>query len=114
MTDDEPAPAPDAVLHGPDDHDLAGALEAADIDVARLVGPTDADALREAGVEAASYLVLTDVDEAAAIPVAKELSSGVTAVVYDGERLPEYVAGVADIAVDPALLDATAVAEELA
>ena len=110
MSDD----TPDAVLHGPDDNDLADALEAADLDVARLTGPTDAETLRAAGVETASYLVLTDVDEATAIPVAKELSSALTAVVYDDDGLPEHVAGVADVAVDPALLDATTVAEELA
>lgn len=102
-----------AVVHGPDEHGLGAALTEEGFDVARLEGPTDADMLTAAGVETATYFVLTDVGEASAIPVAKELAPEITVVVYDDDSLPEYVAGVADLAVDPALLAASVVAEEL-
>lgn len=102
-----------AVVHGPDEHELGAALTDQGVDVVALEGPTDADRLTDAGIETATYFVLTDVGEASAIPVAKELAPEVTVVVYDGDSLPEFVAGVADLAVDPALLDVTAVAEEL-
>ncbi|WP_280536851.1 CTP synthetase [Halopenitus sp. POP-27] len=102
-----------AVVAGPDDHDLAGALEAAGATVSRIDGVVSAATLREAGIDAADLLVITDVEEATGIPIAKEENSGVRTVTYADRSLPEFVAGVADLAVDPALLDAEAVASEL-
>lgn len=102
-----------AILHGPDEHGLAEALVDAGAAVERLHGPTDADALGAAGIAAADLFVLTDVAEAAAIPVAKEHNPDVRAVVYADGSLPEFVTAVVDVAVDPALLPAAAVAEEL-
>jgi len=103
-----------ALVHGPDEHGLADALREAGVDVDRVEGPTDAETLDAAGLGEADLFVLTDVAEAAAIPVAKERTPEVRAVAYAEGSLPEYVAGVVDLAVDPALLSASAVAEELA
>ena len=69
--------------------------------------------LAEAGIAEADSFVLTDVEEATGIPVAKELHPDVFAVTYAERSLPEFVAGVADLAIDPALMDAATVAEEL-
>ncbi|TKX51860.1 CTP synthetase, partial [Halorubrum sp. SS7] len=69
--------------------------------------------LEDAGIGGAGLFVLTDVEEATGIPIAKELNSDVRIVTYATRSLPEFVATVADLAVDPALLDAATVAEEL-
>jgi len=54
------------------------------------------------------------VGEASGIPVAKELNPDVRVVVYSEQSLPEVATRQTDLAVDPALLDVSVVAEELA
>ncbi|WP_281195178.1 CTP synthetase [Halorubrum sp. F4] len=102
-----------AVVAGPDEHGIGEELEALGATVSRIEGVVSADALKDAGIGDADYFVLTDPDEATGIPVAKELNPSVTVVTYAGRSLPEFVAGVADLAVDPALVGADVVAEEL-
>ena len=102
-----------AIVAGPDEHDLGAALEARDVEVSRIGDAVTTSELEAAGIESADYLVLTDVEEATGIAVAKDLNPDVVAVTYSERSLPEFVAAVADLAVDPALLDADAVAEEL-
>ena len=95
------------------DADIADALEAEGADVTRLDGVASGQRLEDAGAADADLLVLTDVGEATAIPVARELNPDLRTVAYTGDGVPEFVKGVLDLTVDPALLDATAVAEEL-
>lgn len=95
------------------DAGIADALEAEGADVTRLDGVASGERLEEAGVADADLLVVTDVGEATAIPVARELNPDLRTVAYTGDGVPEFVKGVLDLTVDPALLDATAVAEEL-
>lgn len=102
-----------AVVAGPDEHGIGEELEALGATVSRIEGVVSADALKAAGIGDADYLVLTDADEATGIPVAKELNPSVTIVTYADRSLPEFVAGVADLAVDPALVTPDVVAEEL-
>lgn len=102
-----------AVVAGPDEHGLGDALDAAGAAVTRIETEVSASALEEAGIAEADLLVLTDVEEATGIPVAKELNPDVRVVTYADRSLPEFVAAVADLSVDPALLDAATVAEEL-
>ncbi|MDZ5811097.1 CTP synthetase [Halorubrum sp. AD140] len=102
-----------AVVAGPDEHGLGEELEALGVDVRRIDGLVTAAALSEAGIAEATLFVLTDVEEATGIPIAKELNSNALAVTYAERSLPEFVAGVADLAVDPDLMDAATVAEEL-
>jgi len=102
-----------AVVAGPDEHGLGEALEALGVEIRRIDGLVTADTLSEAGITEATYFVLTDVEEATGIPIAKELNADVLAVTYADRSLPEFVAGVADLAIDPALMDAKMVAEEL-
>ncbi|MFC7187920.1 DUF7126 family protein [Halorubrum yunnanense] len=108
MTDE-----PIAVVAGADEHGLGEELAALDVDIRRIEGPVTADALSEAGIDEADHFVLTDVAEATGIPIAKELNPDALAVTYAERSLPEFVAGVADLAIDPALMDAATVAEEL-
>ncbi len=102
------------VVAGPDEHGVGEELAAIGATVSRIEGVVSAATLTEVGVAEADYLVLTDAEEATGIPVAKELNPDVTVVTYAEESLPEFVAGVADLAIDPALLSAVVVAEELA
>ncbi len=102
------------VVAGPDEHGVGEELTALGATVSRIEDVVSAAALTDAGIADADYLVLTDVEEATGIPVAKELNPDVTVVTYAERSLPEFVAAVADLAVDPALLTAAVVAEELA
>ena len=102
-----------AVVAGPDEHGLGEELAALGVEIRRIDGLVTADALADAGIDEADYFVLTDVEEATGIPIAKELHPSVLVVTYAERSLPEFVAGVADLAVDPALMDAATVAEEL-
>ena len=102
-----------AVVAGPDPEELGDALEARGVSVARIDGAANRPALEEAGIDAADLFVLTDVGHATSIPVALDLAADLRVVVYARESLPEFAKGQADLLVDPALLDAETVAEEL-
>ena len=102
-----------AVVAGPDPEGLGDALEARGVSVARIDGAANRPALEEGGIDAADLFVLTDVGHATSIPVALDLAADLRVVVYARESLPEFAKGQADLLVDPALLDAETVAEEL-
>ena len=102
-----------AVVAGPDQHGLGEELAALGVEVRRIDGLVTADALADAGIDEADYFVLTDVEEATGIPIAKELQPSVLVVTYAERSLPAFVATVADLAVDPDLLGPETVAEEL-
>lgn len=101
-----------AIVVGPD-RGIAAALEAEGVEVTRIEGVASGDRLEAAGVADADLLVVTDVGEATAVPVATELNPDLKTVAYTPDSMPEFVKGVLDLAVDPALLGAETVAEEL-
>lgn len=103
-----------AVIAGPDEHELGAALDAEGIVVTRAAGTANRPALEEAGIVDANLLVLTDTELATAIPVAKDLNDDLHVVIYADDSLPEFAKGQADILLDPALFSTDAVAEELA
>jgi hypothetical protein len=103
-----------AVLAGPDTHDLAGALRIEGFEVSVVDGIPTGESLDEAGISEASLYVLTEVEEATSIPVAKEHNPDLRAVVYADGTIPEFAQPITDLSVDPQLLGADAVAEELA
>lgn len=92
---------------------IADALQAEGASITRIEGIGSGEALDEAGIADADMLVLTNVGEATAIPVALELNPGLRTVVYSPDTVPEFVRGQLDLALDPAVLSPTAVAEEL-
>ena len=102
-----------AIVAGPDEHGLGEELTALGVSVTRVDGLVTASTLDDADVADADLFVLTDVEEATGIAVAKERNSDVYVVTYASRSLPEFVATVADLAVDPDLLDPETVAEEL-
>lgn len=103
-----------AIVAGPDPEGLVDALETEGLAVRRITDVVSGETLREADIDDADLLVLTDVAEATGISVAKDRNPDVRAVVYSRESLPEFAKGQTDLAVDPALLAADVVAEELA
>lgn len=104
----------EAIVAGPDDHDLAAALEAEGVAVTRLTGVVTRPDLEEAGICAAALYVLTDASQATTIPIALDLNEELRTVAYTARSLPEFVSGQLDLAVDPAIADATLLAEEIA
>ncbi|MBB6644775.1 DUF7126 family protein [Halobellus ruber] len=102
------------ILAGPDDDGLTGALEALGADVVRVEGIATRESLDAAGLAEAHTLVLTEMDDASAIPVAKEANTEVRIVTYSRDSLPEFARGQADLAIDPDLLTPDVVADELA
>jgi voltage-gated potassium channel Kch len=101
------------LLIGPESRGLHEAFANLECDVTRLTGVATADSLEEAGVEEADVLVLTDSSDATAVPIALERNPELRTVIYSPEGIPEFVRGQLDLALDPRVLDAEAVAEEL-
>jgi hypothetical protein len=102
-----------AIVTGPD-RNLRDALEAQGVEVTTLEGVVTREDLLEAGVTEADLIVITDVGEASAVPVARKDNPDIRVVIYDEETMPEFLRSQADLAVDPDLLDPETVAEELA
>jgi len=69
--------------------------------------------LEEAGVMDAEVYLLTEMTQATSIVVAKDLNPELRVVVYAEGSLPDFASRQTDLVVDPNLLDAAAVAEEL-
>ncbi|UPW01155.1 CTP synthetase [Halorussus gelatinilyticus] len=103
-----------AILVGPDRDGLGDALEAEGVELTRIDAVANRPALEEAGVTEADALVLTETEGATAISVAKDINDDLRVVVYTADDLPDFARGQADFIVDPQLLSADAVAEELA
>ncbi|WP_254762880.1 DUF7126 family protein [Natrinema marinum] len=102
-----------AVVAGPDEDGIAAALEAEGVDVTRVDGVISRPQLEEAGVVAADLYVLTDIGQSTTIPIVCDLNDGVRTVVYARQTVPEFVKGQLDLAIDPQLMDASVVADEL-
>lgn len=102
-----------SVVAGPDSDGLGDALEAQGLTVNRVDGVANLEALEDAGIENSDLYVLTDVGQATSIPVVVDLVGEIRVIVYARESLPEFAKGQADLLIDPALLDANTVAEEL-
>lgn len=100
------------IVAGADDHDVAAPIRAEGHTV-ECVDLANRPALENAGVHEADVLVLTEVQQATAIPVAKDLNEDLRVVVYADGSLPDFARGQADLVVDPELLDPETVAEEL-
>lgn len=102
-----------AIVAGPDEDGMADALEREGVDVERVEGIVSRPALEEAGILEADLYVLTDVEQATTIPIAIDLNDDLRTVTYARDTIPEFVKGQLDLAVDPRLVEATVVAEEL-
>ena len=102
-----------AVIAGPDDDGLGERLDAHGVGVDRAEGIVNRPRLEEAGIADADVFVVTDLEQAIAIPIAKDLNPDLRVVVYAEGSLPDFVSRQTDISIDPDLLGPDAVAEEL-
>jgi hypothetical protein len=100
------------IVTGTDEYDIATAIDEAGHDVTTLdIG--NLPALESAGIDTAEVYVLTELEQATSIPLAKEQNPEVTALVYANGSLPDFARGQADLVLDPALFDPAEVAAEL-
>ncbi|MXV63469.1 CTP synthetase [Natronorubrum sp. JWXQ-INN-674] len=102
-----------AIVAGPDEDGIAAALETEGVDVVRINGVISRPTLEEAGIIDADLYVLTDIGQATTVPIVCDLTDDVRTVVYARDTIPEFIKGQLDLAVDPQLMDAAIVAEEL-
>ena len=102
-----------AILAGEDEYELGDALEAEGVELTRVDGIATRPALEEAGVTDSDLFVLTEAAGATAIPIARDLNDDLRVIVYTDDNLPDFARGQTDFIVDPDLLSAEAVAEEL-
>lgn len=100
-----------ALLVGPE-NGIGDALEAEGMVVVRIDGTGTRPDLEDAGIADGDLLVVTDVGLTTTIPIAKELAD-VKVLVYSSDSVPEFVRGKQALIIDPALIDAATVAEEL-
>lgn len=100
------------IVAGTDDHDIATAIADEGHTVER-VDVANRPALEEAGIHETDAFVLSEVEQATSISVARDLTDGLRVVVYADGSLPDFARGQADLVVDPELLEPRAVAEEL-
>jgi len=100
------------VIAGADPNGISDAVDAEGHTVT-VAEVANRPGLEEAGIHEASVFLLTDMDQATAIPVAKDLNEALRVVVYDERSLPEFASRQTDLVVDPNLLGPDAVAEEL-
>ncbi len=100
------------VIAGPDEGAIADAVDAEGHDVS-VASIGNRPALEEAGVHDADVYLLTDMEQATSIAVAKDLNDDLRVVVYAEGSLPDFASRQADLVVDPNLLPPEAVAEEL-
>jgi len=100
------------IVAGTDEREIAAALRAEGHEVT-VVDVGNGESLTGAGIEETDIYLLTEMDQATSIAVAKDHNPGVRVVVYADGSLPEFATRQADLMVDPDLLDPEAVAEEL-
>ena len=100
------------VVAGEDREAIADAIEAEGFTVAR-VDVANRPALEEAGVVDATAYVLTEMQQATSISVAKDLNPELDVVVYADGSLPDFALAQADLILDPDLFDPADVAAEL-
>ncbi|WP_436902095.1 DUF7126 family protein [Halovenus halobia] len=100
------------IVAGEDPNDIATAIEAEGFPVAR-VDIANRPALEEAGIVDATAYVLTEMEQATSISVAKDLNPELRVVVYAAGSLPDFALAQADLILDPDLFDPEDVAAEL-
>ena len=109
----EEVPMTYIILTGPDPTDLGESLEAAGATVSRIEGAVTENAMKEAGIATANMMILTDPKEATAIALARQRHRELRIVVYTQESVPPFAGHLADLILDPNVIDRGVVIEEL-
>ena len=101
------------VIAGTDKASISAAIENEGHQVTRVdIG--NGQSLENAGIESADAYVLTEMEQATSIVVAKDSNPDLQVIVYDEGSLPDFATKQTDIVIDPRLIDPPTVAEELA
>ena len=100
------------VVGGEDERDIAAAITDEGLAVA-TVDVANRPALEDAGIVEASAYVLTEMEQATSISIAKDLKPDLHVVVYDTGSLPDFASAQADLVLDPKLFEPEDVAGEL-
>lgn len=100
------------IVAGTDAEPAAEAVQAEGHSVT-IVDVANRPTLEESGIHEADVFVLTEMEQATSIAIAKDLAPEIRAVVYAEGSLPDFARGQADLVVDPRLIDVETVAEEL-
>jgi hypothetical protein len=100
------------IVAGEDTYEIAEAIEAEEFETAR-VDVANRPALEDGGIVEATAYVLTEVQQATSISVAKDLNPDLKVVVYADGSVPDFARGQADLILDPDLFDPSEVAAEL-
>ena len=103
-----------AIVAGPDEEGIREALAEEGVDVTHVEGTVTRPDLEDAGILETDLYVLTDVGQSTTVPIVRDLTDEIRTVVYDRRRIPEFVRGQVDLAIDPAIATPALVAEELA
>jgi hypothetical protein len=101
-----------AVVSGTDTYDIGDAISDAGHEVT-TVDIGNRPSLEDGGIVASDVYVLTEVEQATSIPVAKDLNPELKVVVYADGSLADFARGQADLVLDPELFDPEDVAAEL-
>ncbi len=101
------------VVAGPDPNGLTDHLSDRGADITAIEGLVTGPKLSEQDIESADLFVLTDLEQASAIPVALDHNPDLQVVTYDTTDLPAFATAQTDLAIDPSLLDPAMVADEL-
>lgn len=100
------------LVAGAENGSLADAVRAEGHDVS--VAPVgNRPGLEDAGILEADVYLLSEMEQATSIAVAKDLNPDVRVIVYASGSLPDFATRLADVVVDPALLEPATVAAEL-
>ena len=102
------------IVGGDGGTELVGSLREEGFAIDRVPAPVTARALEDSGIGEAAMFVLTDVDEATSIPIARELNAGLDVIVLSRTSLPEFASPIADLVVHPDAIDPSMLVEELA
>lgn len=105
--------SPQIIVVGSDSENLTDALATAGAAVTQIEGIATRPDLEEAGIIDADILVVTAIDQATVIPIAKDINPDVRVIVYADASLPAFVSGQTDIAMDPKLYSPELIAQEL-
>ncbi len=101
------------IIAGPDSTDLGSTLTEEGATIASVPAPVTVAALEAAGLSEADLFVLTEHEEATAIPIVRERRPTIPIVVYTADGVPDFASHLADLIISPNAMDQPVVIEEL-
>lgn len=101
------------IVSQPDSTAIGDALVDEGADVTHVDRPITRRELERANVADATVFILTDADEATAIPLVREINPDTRIVVYTNDGITDFASHQADLVLSPAGIERTIVVETL-